>query len=214
MKSSAMGSLRKLIREVYTQVAPGDPAPIGRIAFSPNRRDDVPNDEEDTPKELALYKVLTSYVMANTRLSGYAAEQLRDMIRAGNYSKIFKEPRSPVVYRGMHVGVEWLSECLGVPSEEIPDSGVKEGNFTYTHHRGAGSSWSVSKDSAYSFARYTNRYSVVIHARTAENRLKFLDMNDGLYNVKPMNLMSSEEECLGLGPIKVFKMEWIKMGDE
>jgi hypothetical protein len=209
-----MGSLRKLIREEYTQVAPGDPAPLGRIAFSPMRRDDVPTDEADTPEEFVLYKRLKSYVMANTRLSDEGAAQLRDMIRAGNYPKIFKEPKVPIVYRGMHVGVDWLSECLGLPREEIPDSGEKEGDFTYAHFRGAGSSWSVSKDSAYSFARYTNRYSVVIHARTAENRLKFLDMNDGLYNVKPMNLMSSEEECLGLGPIKVFKMEWIKMGDE
>jgi len=203
-------AVRALIKEEYTQVAPGGEETLGKIVFSKNRLDDVPKDEEDTPIERELYSALEQYVNENEPLPDHHTNQIKDILQSGNYSKLFKEPPGGVVvYRGMSVNSDWLSDALKLPKEKIPKSGEKEGSFAYTHYKGEASSWTLSEEET---KRFTNRFSqwgVVIHARTSENKLKFLDLS-GIYNVDPMYSMKREEECIGLGPIEAFKFSWFK----
>lgn len=199
-----MEQLRRLIREEYTQVRPGREGPLGRIAFSQKRLDDVPHDEADAPYEKRLYNVLSDYVAINKAISGPDASRIRGLIASGNYSKIFKAPTVETVFRGMNVTAAWIAAV----TKSDKKSGVFRGPAVFVPRLGEASSWSVSYSAAREFVEGPNMMGVVLEARVSDNPGAFLDMNGGLYNVDPIVKWSREEEVLGLGKIKVSTVEW------
>jgi hypothetical protein len=211
--------VRALIKEEYTQVSPGASDALGKVAFSKFRLDDVPNDEEDTPEEAELYRAFHKYVTKNKgdEVTPEMVAQILGMLKSRNYQKVFKEPEADIVYRGMCVGREWLASALSVDKKDLEENGEVEMRMTFVPRTGNGlSSWSTDEDAANDFAedvfsQYAGEYGVMIYATPAANKNKFLDLNDGLYKVKPLDELAHEQECLGFGDILAFKIRWWKL---
>jgi len=211
--------IKDLVKETYTQVAPGSPDPLGKVAFSKFRLDDAPNDEEDTPEEAELYRAFHKYVTKNKsdEVTREMLTQIRGMLKSRNYQKVFKEPEVDVVYRGMCVGGEWLAEALNIDPKELEENGEVEMRMTFVPRAENGlSSWSTDEDAANDFAedvfsQYSGEYGVMIYATPAANKNKFLDLNDGFYKVKPFDERAHEQKCLGFGDILTCKIRWWKL---
>jgi hypothetical protein len=222
--TEAMTSVLDVVKEIKSQKDKHESSdehvdspvggPLGKTAFSKNRLDDAPRNEPDMRAERELYDDLKDYVISNTPLKNAPGKTVQDLISTGKYPKIFKSPAAGLtVYRGMVVSEKWLAAALGAKEDEVPDSGEEETSFTYAPQGGSSSSWSRQKEAAQRFANRARggKFAVVIHASESDNPESFLDMNDGLYNVTPMKRYSNEQEVMGIGDIKVFKLEWRKV---
>jgi len=198
--------------------APAD-APFGRIAFSLNRKDKVPF-EKNTSKEQRIEKVLAFYFIENTSITEEDGEFLRELLASGLYEKVLKKPSVETVYRGIVVRKDWLADVMRMKESDIPIEGTSnsKNKFTYKPHPGSySSSWSQTKTVASRFSgkndgsplyKVGSLCSVVIHAKTSDNENKFLSGPDGLYNVSVFDKYQKEKEVIGLGDIRVSKIEW------
>lgn len=183
-------------------------APLGRIAF-PGDRKGKPM-EVDTDVEKRLYNALMLHYVDNEEVTNEDAALMRKFLSKEWYSEIFHEPTAKVVYRGFSVSKNWKWLLRVLKVDKLPkDKGSIEKNFTYTPSRTATSSWSTSKKVARDFAEGGDRgMSVIFHASVADNPGRFVAGPGGLYKVQGFEQYDSEKEAIGLGPIKVFKVEW------
>lgn len=191
--------------------APPD-APLGQIAFSPNRIDNVPKIEKDTDTEAALYDALHAHIIEGEPLSEDDVAVIRALMRSDQYQKIFKTPEVKTIYRGMAIGAPWLRKILGLgPQAKIPVKGSQNVDFVYRPRQGAASSWSRSKTAARQFFGDEGDYIIVLTADVDENEGNLLDAS-GIYKVAPMDMNSNEREVVGLQGVKVSKIEWTYRG--
>jgi len=182
-------------------------SPLGKFAFPLRRRGKPP--EPDTPEEKRMYNALVAHFADNIKLNAKAAMGIKDMLSQGLYPEVFSPPGQKEVFRGMSVSKAWLSKTLGVAAKDIPEKGSKEVEMTYTPRGGSGSSWTVNKEITSKFFRDPSRVGVVLHARTADNPSNFVMGTDHLYKLDFIAGFANEEEVVGLGDIKVYKISWI-----
>ena len=183
-----------------------DDADLGQIAFS-TRREGVPF-EPNTKLEDDLYDIIRKHFGGDKTMSAEAAEKIRSYVENNYYGDVFKKPKATTLYRGMTVDRDWIQAA--VEQDNIKSPGVLEKSFTFTPFRG-GSPWSTSKDVAERFAGSVvggRPYSVVLTANVENNPYRFITGPGGMYNVKGFDQHTSEKEVVGLGPIKVSKLEW------
>lgn len=205
VSANDVGRLKK-----YAEAPPD--APLGYIAFSPNRIDNVPKFEKDTETEAALYDALHAHIIEGEPLGEDDVAVIRALMRSGQYQKIFKAPEVKMIYRGMAIGAPWLRKILGLgPQEKIPAKGSQNVDFTYRPRQGAASSWSRSKTAARAFFGDEGDYIIVLTADVDKNEGNLLDAS-GIYKVDPMDVNSNEREVVGLQGVNVSKIEWTYRG--
>jgi len=197
-------------------------SPLGRIAFAQNRRG-LPN-EENTDEEQDIFDGLKSHIRNNDPFSTDTAQKIKKLMSKHLYTGMFKEPESSPVYRGMAVSPEWLAKAFKIKAYDkatslrsnLAKGGSIEKNFTFTPITGAGSSaWSTDLRTAKKFANDgPQEVPIILYAYVEDNKNKFLDLkankNNGIYSLGPMQGFEKEKENIGLGKIKVFKVEWLK----
>lgn len=182
-------------------------APLGRYAFAPNRvRQRGMPTEPNTPSEEKLLNNLAQYVNRGQILPDTAAKQLQTLLKRGLYQDVIHEPKQKTFYRGMSVSRTTLAKLIGKSQNAIPKKGSIERSVKISPKRGAGSSWSTSKKVALDFTG--GSHNVILIATSEDNPDRFVSGPDGFYKVEPLDQMSNEKEALGLGPIKISKIEW------
>jgi hypothetical protein len=178
-------------------------APLGRLAF-PGHRKNKPF-EADTEREEELYNDISAHFNENEPLNAADAKLLKTFLDKGWYEDVFHEPNGSI-YRGMSVNADWLKMALKV--KKLSNHGSVTKSFTFTP-RGGSSSWSTSKSVAQGFkSSGDGNFNVILHAKTEQNPKRFLTGPGGLYKVDGFNEFPDEKEVVGIGPIKVFKVEW------
>lgn len=185
-------------------------APLGRIAFAPHRLEkSVPKTEVDTDREHDLYRALERHIDFNTKLTKDDTDFIKSLMKKGYYQNMFKPPEVERLYRGMNIPARWLRKILGLgPNDPIRPKGSADVSFRYRPRSGNATSWTKSKKVSRGFGGI-GMYSVVFTAFTSDNPNSFLDLNGGIYNVDPFHDMAGEKEIIGMGPIRVSKVEWV-----
>jgi hypothetical protein len=184
--------------------APAD-APLGRIAF-PTLRDDVPF-EKNTAVETNLQSAIYAHIIHNKPIRTNDAVLIKDFIQRNFYSNIFGEPDTDLVYRGMSVTKDYIANILGV--EQIAPSGEVEVDWDFTPLSQT-SSWTIDDEVAieeFSGKTDRNNISLLMTAKVDENSGKFVDFSK-LYSMKSFREYSNEQEVVGVGNIKIFKIWW------
>lgn len=186
-------------------------APLGRIAFAP-RRSKKPY-EPNTPEEETLFRQIKRQFEDNKPFDAEVCGQVRRYLAKGWYSDVFKEPGAAVVYRGMGITRaslnRWLLRVLKM--KELPkNNGSAEVNYRYTPKSQGASSWTTSKTVANDFSMGKSDYAVIFHARVEDNPNMFVTGPGGLYNIDGFETYETEKEAIGLGTIRIFKVEWHK----
>ncbi len=187
--------------------APPD-APLGRIAFSPDRKG-VPLERNTKVEDELFLAIRQHFELSDTPLSKKDISLIQSFISQGLYNKIFSEPKVEDVFRGMSVDEEFISSIL---NGSVSNSGVFDVNYTFKPY-GDTSSWTDNEKVSLKFAKdgadKTLPYTLIMHARVSENPNKFID-SDGLYQLQSVKYHKSEKEIIGLGDIIVNKIEWKK----
>lgn len=205
----------------------GDDKPLDNYAFADHRRD-VPK-EKDNDLEQRMYGALKNHFESSKTINDNDGKLMMKLIQNGQYAKIFKKPKGITVYRGMSVSEEYLRKCIDgkvsfegqkfgkyvrkLINKQIPTRGQKAGRFEFIPHKGKfASSWTSDKDTAVGFS-YSRQhddftYALILEANVDENDGSFIAGPDGLYNVPEFSNYEHENEYLGLGTIKVSKIEW------
>lgn len=183
-------------------------APLGRIAFSPFRVEkSIPKNEINTEREAQLYDALEAHVDRNIKLPKEETDFIKSMMKQGRYENMFKEPEHELLYRGMNIPGHWLKKILGLrPGAPLKEKGSAKVNFLYRPKQGNATSWSTKKTVAKTFGG-PGMYEIIFTASVADNPNAFLDL-DGIYKVYPMNYFKREKEVIGMGKIRVTKIEW------
>lgn len=187
-------------------------SPLGQIAFATSRKRKPAELNTDVEEELLL--MLIDHFGDNKKLPPDAVNRIKEFMSNGWYESVFKEAASITLYRGIAVDESWMERRFGKPTRgSFPMKGSKDVEYVYGKS-GETSSWTDDRSVSFEFASTTaeskaKQYAVVMHARLEDNPGLFLDAS-GLYDVAELAGYESENEHFGLGPIKVFKIEWKK----
>lgn len=207
---SALVTLLRIARKHYQLLLSKSEAdlddPLGRIAFAPARKG-APY-EPDTSLEKKLGKAIENHFEGINMLSPEMAQLIRDLMSQGLYPSMFAEPTVGIVYRGMNLegrGVAWLKKMAG--GELIGKKGMLDVSMNYKPKRGA-ASWTTSKKVAEGFFSTGVDYHIILHARVEDNPGMFLSAEKGLYKTDFAERFVDEREAIGLGTIRVFRIEW------
>jgi hypothetical protein len=182
-------------------------APLGKYAFPKLRSPgfEVP-DEKNTKLEDQIGWALDDHFNDNEEFYPETAKELESILQSKKYDDILTTPRYDVVYRGMAVTKEWAEKVIG---KEIRKSAEAEVNFVFEPRQGS-SSWTGTYEIAQYFAREKSDeehcFLAILYAKTYDNPNKFLAGKDGIYRLKEFEKYKKEDECTGLGPIKVYKI--------
>lgn len=207
VSAEALPGLLKHMRKSYARLVAkseaGPDDPLGRIAFANDRRG-MPQ-ELDTALEEKLRRALVDHFEGYKLLSPENAQIIQGFIAQGLYPSIFSEPSTPIVVRGMSVSQGWLTKAL----KRKPEArGKADVNFKFVPKMGA-SSWTSSKKVAQGFHLLGADIDIIMCASVDDNQGKFVSAGAGLYSTDFVSSRFKEEkEAIGLGSIKVFKIEW------
>jgi len=187
--------------------------PLDDYAFAEEREGKVPR-EYDNEHEKRLLKKLSDHFELNKSIDEKFATEIKSYLKKGMYKKIFHEPTTEIVYRGMQVKEEYIRVALKLKNEQqLNSTGSKNATFTFTPYENRNvTSWSSDFSIATNFAEgeIENKYMLVLEASVRANPNCFVDCVNGLYDIKGLNKNANEAEVLGIGKIKAFKMLWIK----
>lgn len=188
-------------------------APLGKIAFAPERLD-IDALEKNTPKEDNLKRQLYRHFDGGAKINASAANLIKRLLKQGIYEPVFHKPDVTEVQRGMTVKAQWLATALGKTTKTIPKKGSKNKSFVYKPKGGKSSSWTVSKQVANRFAHdntHKGDYTVIMYAKVSQNKDNLLSPK-GMYKLDFAEEFKAEKEVVGLGDIKVYKIEWKHIG--
>lgn len=214
---TSIGRLRAMIREELD---------LGRVVFSPERRDGVPTDEPNTPDEQEIYDGLGAWVWDKRRGADRdMVADIKTLMGDPRYSDFFSPP-SPgtVLYRGLH-SVPWdviTSKWLVGPENKVAydaldnkPRGEVECDFVMRLSVGW-DAWTTDLDVAKRFARSGNLgpalgdLNVVLVARAGDSPRSFFDLS-AIQRAVPSLMFSSgidEGETLAIGPVAVTGIVW------
>lgn len=189
-----------------------DVDPLGRYAFPKQRNPKyrVPN-ERDTKIEIGLIRDIQWHFSGHMPLPVDSSELIQSFLKDGLYSDIFKEPNVEHVFRGMAVSQKWLNNILNNSSPSNKGAVDMKFSFVPLKDRG-GSSWSTSKEFAFSWAEDQvndeEDVAIVLIANVSDNKYKFAIGADGLYKLDGPASYEFQHEAVGLDIIKVSGLEW------
>jgi hypothetical protein len=216
--SKSLGKFNDFLRMKREKLAKvpyeSDSGKLDHYAFAEERPGQVPF-EKDNKYEKELYQQLLHHFVSNESPSLEAVKTIKDFLVKGEYSTIFHVPEQNVMYRGMVVDDQFMMKALGVNDKNDinPRDGRENMNFTFTPFSSHGAtSWTTSLSLAHEFSKFSldNRHwDLIMFAKVADNPNKFVECKKGLYNVKGFDSYSEEDEVLGLGSIKVYRIGWI-----
>ena len=199
------------IRSKFDKITKMDKLPDGvfdKIAFADERRgfDGI---EPDNKTERLVVRQLRTHFSNSKGITPETASMLQEMLKNGEYKDIISEPKNRVVFRGMRVPKAWVAKAVGdkaMFSIPLHKRAAFEKKFTFTPKRPV-ASWTSSIATAREFSQGSADYSVVLHAYVDENPNKFIDCKRGLYDSTIAADYEDENEVIGIGQIKVFKLE-------
>lgn len=207
--------------EGFAKAPPG--APLGRIAFSPERKQRDPKIpfEANTKIEERLRDALIGFIGSNIDIDPSSSELVQQLLANGHYDDIIIKTSGKTIYRGMLVNRKGFSKLVGHSAEEIRSMiGSSEGTFdinlNFKPIKDSGwSSWSDHRDVAVKFAKLDDDpdfVCVILHADADENT--FFDFSELYDNLPGVYSLKSEREHVGIGNVKVHKIELINCGYE
>lgn len=182
---------------------------FGDYAF-PEGRDDIDVIERNTKIESEIENAIIDHFNDNVSISKYHSSILQSVLARGLYNDIIKEPQVQYAFRGMLVNRKWL-KAMGVNLEDLNVRTYIDKKFTFKPKRGDSSSWTEEFNIAFKFSkedyietRKDFNIAIVLRANVAENKNKFLQSTNGLYNISFIHdEFHKEKEIVGLGPISV-----------
>ena len=187
---------------------------INKYAFADQRKNEVPP-EPNNDVEQYFYDKLSGHFSSNSPISIKDTDTLRQILKQKLYKSIIHELTKTLMYRGMSVSSIYLKKLLGLTkNDKLPELGAQDIDFTFEPKEGSGlSSWTESRSAAFLASKIYNTdypYTIVMVANTNDNPNRFIDCNNGLYNVKGFDSYEHEREVLGLGNIQLSKVFWQK----
>ncbi len=224
-----LGELRRIINE--------EALDLGKVVFSPKRKDNVPKDEPNTSVEEDLWSAINQYTLHGHALPPNIIGMLRGLIDQPPYDDFFTSPGVEgvdVVYRGMAVDGKRLARWVGIPEEKLGEYGERD-NLSRTFSlpqigvKGYVKPMSFSKDPdvAHAFSIPTmfssddqTTYSIIMTAKISDNPDVFLDLHAMSFKSSGMAIAYGnakarpEQEVLALGPVKVDMIEWTLVTNE
>ena len=183
--------------------------------------------EPSTKIEMKLLDAIVNHFLGD-HLDVESAELIQGFLKKGQYADIIHEPNYNILYRGLAVPSKWMAKILGYKkTAELPAMGTVEKKFTFNPKKGGATSWSVDKKQSVIFAgdmkfHYPPGYEddghkikegetgLLMYAALDDNPHRFVSGPDGLYKLKDAQRYSDEKEAIGLGPIKVYKVEFVR----
>ena len=192
---------------------------MGKWAWPQERKSKNMPFEKSTKIENKLLSAIEGHFGGQNSITDDVAQKLMDILEKGMYSDVIHPPAQNLLYRGLVVDITWLARILGYKTlKSMPQSGIVKKNFTFKPKTGSATSWSHSKSVARGFAgdleknyyeRY-NRAGIMMFARPDDNPNKFVAGPDGLYKLDEPSEYTHEKETVGLGPIKVFQIQYVR----
>lgn len=182
--------------------------PFDKIAFA-DERPGLDGIEPDNKTERLVMRQLRTHFSNAKGITPQTASMLQAMLKNGEYKNFIVEPKNKVVFRGMRVPKAWVAKAIGEKamfSIPLHKKATFEKKFTFTPKRPV-ASWTSSVATAREFSEGSTDYSVVLHAYVDENSNKFIDCKHGLYKSTIAAGYEDENEVIGIGQIKVFKLE-------
>jgi hypothetical protein len=214
MKKCEIDYIKSLSKFKKSKIKPElEKSKLGKYAFPQDRlKNDVPY-EFDTKIESDLLTNINMHFLGSSKLSKENAKLIQSFLKTGKYSDIFKEPDCEKVYRRMLVPTSWLQKILNKSNIELPNKGNINMNFLYTPLKNfGGSSWSTSTKFVNSWRPYAaaadSDVKVTLMANVSDNKWKFVIGKNGLYKLNIPSDFTEQHEAVGLGTIKVSKIEW------
>jgi hypothetical protein len=198
--------------------------PLEKYAFAPQRRGKVP-DEPNTKFESDLFRALKSHLEHVSALRPQYVQVVQQFLNNKQYTDIFHEPTQKQVFRGIAVTSQWLGNAINLDPDEIdnvnieiddegfPDSGSESAKFTFRpKNEGEGSSWTTDVQTAICFS-FDNLKSekprgIIMVANVADNKNRFVECENGIYDVEELDVYDTENEVIALGDVKVSKLYW------
>jgi hypothetical protein len=99
----------------------------GKILFSPDRTDGVSTEEPNTKTEEDLFYGILNWQRNQSDMSEKTILDLRYALSNNEFNDILSPPASETLYRGITmVKKENLARLLGIPADDLQDSGTKE----------------------------------------------------------------------------------------
>jgi hypothetical protein len=182
--------------------------PFDKIAFA-DERPGLDGIEPDNKTERFVMRQLRSHFSNAKGITPKTASMLQAMLKNGEYKDFIVEPKNRVVFRGMRVPKAWVAKAIGekaMYSIPLHKRVAFEKKFTFTPRRPV-ASWTSSIATAREFSEGSTDYSVILHAAVDENPNKFIDCKRGLYGSTIAADYEDENEVIGIGQVKVFKLE-------
>lgn len=179
-----------------------------KIAFA-DERPGLDGIEPDNKTERLVMRQLRTHFNNSKGITPQTASMLQGMLKNGEYKDFLSEPKNKVVFRGMKVPKAWVAKAIGekaMYSIPMHKRAAFEKKFTFTPKRPV-ASWTSSIATAREFSEGATDYSVILHAAVDENPNKFIDCKRGLYDSTIASNWKDENEVIGIGQIKVFKLE-------
>ncbi len=188
-------------------------APLGQYAWA-SYREGVP-EEPDNELERQLFTDLKGH-FANKRigLPITTVALLQMFIMAGWYKPVLHAPPLETLYRGIKLrGAESAAAFIGIDMENFTEQGTLDMKpRAVPVMNGHSTSWSARKHITRDFSeRGVRGYAITLHAKTSNNLMGFLAGPGGLYDVEGMSMYHLEKETVGLEPILIHRIEWVRL---
>lgn len=189
-------------------------APFGLYAWAP-RREAMPEEPDNEMEDLVYLELRRHF--ASTLEGGVSARVcgfLRLMLQLGWYAPVLHAPPQDRLYRGIKLSsLAQLQRFLGVDEEPEEAGSIDyEAGVTFTPEGRFSTSWSALKNRTREFSGAGKRgYAVTLVARVAANPHRFLAGPGGLYQVRGLSRHHLEKESVGLEPVQVTRVEWLKL---
>ena len=200
--------------------------PLEKYAFADQRAGKVPR-EPNTRYESDLFRALRSHLEHYSALRPRYVLSVQQFLANKQYTDIFHEPSQKLIYRGMAVTSQWLGNAINLDPDEIdnvnieiddegfPDSGSESAKFTFNpKNKDEGSSWTTDVQTAIDFGfgnvKSEKPWGIIMVATVVDNENRFVECNNGIYDVEELDVYDTENEVIALGSIKVSKLYWSK----
>jgi len=132
---------------------------LGKIEFSPQRKDGAPKNEPNTDLEEEILAYLGDAVDEGDIIPEEISSILSSLVKSKEYGDFFHAPDVEFVYRGIgRLPREKVANWVGVDPTELEDTGEANVSFIMSPLRGAHSSWTKDSDIAEKFSRRGGKF--------------------------------------------------------
>lgn len=196
------------------QIKPEAPknAPFGEFAWSKHRKN-IPNKEYTKLEKLVYKDIRNHFSSKHIGLPKFTVRLLNKILSNKWYNKIIHEPKHKLLYRGLKLNHNQLSNLINLKTFE--ENGEVDFNQSIKVDNGHSSSWTykkdISRDFSTNYGKAKSGFSVTLIANVSDNENRFIAGPGGLYNVDGLSRWHLEKETIGLEPIIINKIQWKKI---